>query len=452
MVLSGAGLVAGAAVLALAVGAAPVAAQAGPAEVTWGEAVAVASGGGHRGPWRMNESEYDFVDDPTVAIDEDGVVALAWGDQARQDVFLQVFEPDGTERFAEPVNVSRSPGIFSWLPRMLVTGSEGREVAMLWQDIVFSGGSHGGEIFFARSTDGGATFSEPLNLSNTVAGAGKGRVTRSHWHNGSLDLAAGPEGTLYATWTEYEGGLWLARSTDGGASFTARQRLAGDDARPARGPALAVDGEGTVHLAWTVGEDPAADVHMTQSRDGGETFAEPWVAIASGGHADAPKIAADGSGTLHLVYSESPAGPFQRYEVRYARAQDGGRTFEAPRDLAGPHSEQFASAAFPSLGLDGAGGVHVVWELFPRDFRPHGLGVTSSSDGGETFASPTIVPGSDDPALGRGGGQQGLLMSKLAVNEAGALALVHSTFAENEASHIWLYRRQVASGASSASR
>jgi hypothetical protein len=438
-------------VVALGLGAAPGALLADPAEVTWGEAVAVASGGGYRGPWRMNESEYRFVDDPTVAMDEDGVVAVAWADQARQDVFLQIFEPDGTERFAEPVNVSRSPGIFSWLPRMLITGGEGREVAVLWQDIVFSGGSHGGEIFFARSTDGGATFDEPRNLSNTVAGAGKGRFTRDHWHNGSLDLAIGPDGTLYAAWTEYEGALWLARSTDGGASFSAPLHLAGDDARPTRAPSLAVDGEGNVHLAWIGGEAPAADIHLTHSLDGGQTFAEPRVAIASGGHTDAPKIAVDGEGRLHLTYGKSPGGLFDRYHVRYTRSHDGGQTFEAPSDISGPHAEQFASAAFPSLGVDDAGRVHIVWELFPRDFRPHGLGMASSSDGGETFAAPSIVPGSDDPALGRGGGRQGLLMSKLAVNRAGSLALVHSTFAENEASHIWLVRGQ-ASGTSSASR
>ena len=31
--------------------------QADPPEVTWGEKIEVASGGGYRGPWRMNESE-----------------------------------------------------------------------------------------------------------------------------------------------------------------------------------------------------------------------------------------------------------------------------------------------------------------------------------------------------------------------------------------------------------
>jgi hypothetical protein len=50
-------------------------------EVIWGEKIEVASAGGYRGPWRMNESDYAYVDDPTVAINAQGVVAVVWADQ-----------------------------------------------------------------------------------------------------------------------------------------------------------------------------------------------------------------------------------------------------------------------------------------------------------------------------------------------------------------------------------
>jgi hypothetical protein len=434
--------------LALALSAAPAPAPAAAPGVTWAERIEVAAGGGYQGPWRMNASVFEYVDDPTVAINDRGVVGVAWADQAEQDIFVQIYEPDGTERFEEPVNVSGSPGIFSWLPRLLIGAGEGREVYLLWQEIVFSGGSHGGEIFFARSTDGGMSFSAPRNLSNTIAGAGKGRLTPRHWHNGSLDLARGPDGHLYAAWTEYEGGLWFSRSTDHGASFAAPVRLAGgSDAKPARGPALAVAAEGAVYLAWTVGDDPTADIHIARSADGGRSFDMPRPVTAGAGHADAPKLAVDGGGTVHLVYAQSPAGPFERYHVRYTRSDDGGRTFADPREIAGPHAERFASVAFPALSVDRAGHLYVLWELFPRrGERPQGLGFAWSSDGGQTFAAPEIVPGSVDPALGANGGRQGLLMRKLAVNGAGAIAVVNSTFRSNEGSHVWLFRGQRVAG------
>ena len=38
-------------------------------QVTWQERMLVASGGGYQGPWQMNASVYDYVDDPAVALD-----------------------------------------------------------------------------------------------------------------------------------------------------------------------------------------------------------------------------------------------------------------------------------------------------------------------------------------------------------------------------------------------
>jgi hypothetical protein len=430
--------------LAVALIATPTPGQADLSGVTWDERIEVASGDGYQGPWRMNESKFHYVDDPTVAINEEGVVGVAWADQSRRDIFFQIYERTGEKRFEEPVNVSRSPQIFSWLPRMVITSSEARRVYILWQEIVFSGGSHGGEIFFAQSTDGGKTFSDPVNLSNTIAGAGKGRLTQHYWHNGSLDLAMGPGGNLYGTWTEYEGTLWFSRSTAGGDSFSEPLRIAGgSNADPARGPSLAVDADDAVYLAWTVGEDRAANIHFAKSGNGGRSFDKPRVVFESGGHADAPKIAVDGKGTVHLVYAESPAGPLQRYHIRYSRSNDGERTFEEPREISSPQTEQFESVNFPALSLDGEDNLYVLWELFPdRGDRPQGLGFTYSNDGGRTFTSPSVVPGSTDPALGFSGSQQGLLMEKLAVNKAGSIAVVNSTFKRNEASHIWLFRGQ----------
>ncbi|MCH7937702.1 MAG: exo-alpha-sialidase, partial [Proteobacteria bacterium] len=171
------------ALLAVALIAAPARGRADPSGATWDEKIEVASGGGYKGPWRMNESEFDYVDDPTVAINERGFVGVAWADQSRLDIFFQIYESGGGKRFEEPVNVSANPRTFSWLPKIVIGSGDAGEAYVLWQEIVFSGGTHGGEIFFARSTDGGKTFSDPINLSNTIAGDGKGRLTRRRWDN-----------------------------------------------------------------------------------------------------------------------------------------------------------------------------------------------------------------------------------------------------------------------------
>ena len=411
--------------------------SASPPRVTWRPAIAVASGEAVVTPWRMNASEWRYVDDPTVAMDGEGFVGVAWADQSRKDIFFQLYDHEGKTQLTQPVNVSKSARIFSWLPRMAIAAGASRRVYLLWQEIVFSGGSHGGEILFARSIDGGRSFGAPINLSNTPAGDGKGRLNPDLWHNGSLDLALGSDGTLHAAWTEYEGVLRYSRSTDGGESFSRPLRVAGRRANPGRGPSLCVDAR-RLYLAWAVGEDPRADIHLAISTDQGRTFGPPRLHFKSKGHADAPKVAVDTKGVLHLAYAQSSGGPFGRYHIRYARSTDGGRSFEPAREISGP-LRGFESANFPSLSVDADGNVYMVWELFPdARGRPRGLGFAYSRDGGRTFSPPSLIPSTMDPERGFNGSRQGLLMRKLAVHGSGAIAVGNSTFRADEESRVRL--------------
>lgn len=421
-------------------------AAATTAPFSWRGSVDIAEGRGEKGPWRQNDSRYDYVDDPTVTIDERGNITVAWVEQARKDVFFQRFSADGARQLAQPVNVSKSPDTFSWLPRMARAPDAPQTIYLLWQEIIFAGGSHGGDILFARSDDNGATFSRPLNISSSIGGDGKGRINRDIWHNGSLDLVAGPGGALYVAWTEYDGPLWLSRSTDGGKQFSSAQRVAGGgDAKPVRAPSLALGRERTLYLAWTTGEDDGADIHVAKSTDGGATFSAPNIVAPSDRYADAPKLALAPDGTLHLVYAQSSGGPFASYRIRYTRSVDGAHTFDAPRDISTPLPASIESAGFPSLGLDAAGRLYVIHELFPDSGkRPRGLGMVISSDGGKNFTSPTVVPDSSDRAGGTNGSHQGLLMSKLAVNGAGAVAIVNSSLLPGRQSRVWLIRGQMA--------
>jgi hypothetical protein len=411
-----------------------------PPSIAWQGSIAIAEGRGVRGPWQQNESRYDFVDDPSVALDERGEAAVVWVDQAAKSVRFQRFAPDGQPLLARPVDVSRRPETFSWLPRVVLAPRDSRQVFVLWQEIIFSGGSHGGEMLFARSGDGGRTFSAPLNLSNSIPGDGKGRINKEVWHNGSYDLAVGPGDTLYAAWTEYDGPLWFSRSTDGGRSFTRPVRVAGSHTAPARAPSLAAGPDGAVYLAWTYGDDSGADIHLAVSPDGGTSFGAPSRVAPGKSYSDAPKLALDAAGVLHLAYAESASGPFSRYQVLYTRSSNGGRSFDEPRRVSNPLPGGDVGAAFPSLAVDSKGRVLVLWELYSANAgMPRGLGWSMSLDG-RGFTPPEVVPGSADIRGGWNGSSQGLLMKKLALNEAGMIAVVNSSLKQGVHSRVWMMR------------
>jgi hypothetical protein len=411
--------------------------------VDWSDSSELARGDAEKGKWRMNESRFHYVDDPTVDLVDDGPTGVAWVNNKHQNVYYQTYE-DGEPLLDEPTDVSQSSDVFSWLPRIARGGPGGEHVYVLWQEIVFSGGSHGGEAFFAKSTDGGKTFEQPKNLSNTRRGVGKGRLTSEIWHNGSLDLALGGDGEVYVAWTSYQGPLKFRRSTDGGQSFEAPIHVAGDGETPARAPTLAAGPDETIYLGWTVGEDEAADLRVAVSEDAGKSFGKPTTILESDGHADGPKLGVGPDGTLHLVYGESPGGMFEQYDVRYARSpnpSEDGVTFGDSTRISQPHGEGLESANFPSMDLDGNGNIFVIWNRYPDHEKPSvGLGFSASFDGGDSFVPPSIVPGSTDPDLGFNGSLQGMLMRKLAVDDRGRIAVSHSRFRPGEASRIRLHR------------
>jgi len=398
--------------------------------------VQVASGPAHRGPWRQNDSDFRWVDDPAVDLAPDGDAYVVWVDQSRKDVLFQRYAPDGQPRLAAPAEVSRSPEVFSWLPRVLVDSRDSRRVYVVWQEIVFSGGSHGGEIFFARSTDG-RRFGAPVNLSSSSAGDGKGRLDAKAWDNGSLDFAEARVGEHVVAWTEYEGRLLMRRSSAAGETFSPPLHeppvhIAGDGRAPARGPSVAVAPEGETHLAWAVGEDPDADIQFASAADG-RSFGAPRGVCLGEGRADAPKIALDARGTVHLVYLDFA---MSSTSVRYCRMKRGAGAFEPPRTLS-----QKARAHAPSLAVDARDRIYVLWAQ--SSDAGGALALTHSSDGGERFATPVAVASVSGAGMGSNGSQQGMFGSKLAVGDPGELAIVNSTFRPGHASQVWLLRARV---------
>jgi hypothetical protein len=393
--------------------------------VAWQAPVEIANGGGTKGPWQQNESQFDYVDDGTVALAADGSAVVVWVDHRDKDVHLQRFAAGGTRR-GPAVNVSRTPAVFSWLPRIVVAGAD---VFVVWQEIIFSGGSHGGDILFARSRDGGQTFEPPLNLSQSIGGDGKGRIDAKTWHNGSLDLARAPDGTLHVAWTEYDGPLWLTSSRDGGETFAAPAQIAGTRERPARAPSLAAD-DARVFVAWTHGEDEAADIHVAAvDVAAAARAAAPTVVARTPTYADAPKLVLAGA-TLHLAYAETSGGPFDPASVMYTRTQLPALAFDPPRAI--------GDGSFPSLDVAGDR-VTLVWEAGATAERARGLGYAMSRDRGETFGAPAPVAGSRDPDGGLNGSHQGRLMKKLDMHGS-AIAIVGSALAQGRSSRVWLIR------------
>ena len=171
-------------------------------------------------------------------------------------------------------------------------------------------------IVFARSTDGGNTWSKPMRLSQS---ANNGTV------GGRQDslIRTGPDGTVYVFWdgaVQRQSAQLVAISHDGGVSFTGPMTVAmidpipsplpGSSFRDNSAPSADVNQvDGAIYVVWAneQGSKPTALIEFTESDDGGLTWSTPLTVGGRVGVFNAffPSVAASPDG--HHVFVAWPA-------------------------------------------------------------------------------------------------------------------------------------------------
>ncbi len=283
----------------------------------------------------------DGSGDPAVAVDREGVFFYA----------CLSFELHGSE---SAVTVSRSvDGGASWGAPVVVEEATSGLVDKEYITVDATGGPYDGNVYvtwtvfpdmdivFARSADGGQTFSD-----RQVLGSGQGAGTFTN----PTVLA---DGTVVVAWTDLQGSIRMARSMDGGVTFGSSytvvdmdmvmEPLPGSPFRCYSYPVLAPDlgpgpFQGTVHLLWFEFAGSDVDVFSSYSDDGAVTFSPP-VRVD-----DAPKelgsdqffawaaVEHDTSVVTAIFYDRrsEPGGSY--LDLYLARSFDGGMTW-TPNEL-----------------------------------------------------------------------------------------------------------------------
>ena len=129
-------------------------------------------------------------------------------------------------------------------------------------------------------------------------------------------IAAGGGGTIVAAWRHvYPGSvrdIALAKSTDGGRTFSAPVRVSDDNwvlnACPENGPAVAVDRTNAIHVVWPTllpgvsGTEPTLALFYATSKDGVHFTRRQQ--LPTEGAARHPQLTVDASGTITVTWDE----------------------------------------------------------------------------------------------------------------------------------------------------
>jgi ethanolamine utilization microcompartment shell protein EutL len=286
-------------------------------------------------------------DHPSVAVDSSNNVHVVWEDYASGNwEIYHKKSTNGGATWTASQRLTWSPG--NTLLPVLTADSTGN-LHLAWQQNETPGEI---EVYYKQSTDAGATWSTSQRLTWT-----------SGWST-SPALAVSASGVLHLVWNDSTSGnveVYYKKSTDGGAAWTASQRITWMMGLTAS-PAIAVSPSGQVNVVW---EDTLreGEIYYKKSTTGGVSWTTTKRLTWTSGLSQQPFLATDLAGTLYVVWGDNSPGNLELYGKK---STDAGTTWTTSQRLTWTSAESLT----PGFVADSLGDFNIVWsDNLPGNFE-----------------------------------------------------------------------------------
>lgn len=290
----------------------------------------------------------------SIAVDDNGTAYIVWVNYNNGDIF-----------FAKSTD-----GGASFTPSVRINNNESRggnpSISVDKSGVIYVVWHHQGSIFFAKSINSGKSFSPNVKVDNITADV-------SSSFNPSIAI---DDSNIYVAWyarIQYQewGDVYFARSTNDGGSFNETIRVSDKSSAVTSHPSITAE-SGNVFIVWVGGPNLGANIHFAKSTNGGASF-DPNVNItdSSGIITSVDRcVAVDSSGNIYAVWSNG--------DVYIRKSIDCGLSF-----LPEVKVNDNENASNPSIAVDNNDNVYVAW----REFRNDKLDIyfDKSYDSGESF-------------------------------------------------------------------
>jgi hypothetical protein len=273
------------------------------------------------------------------------------------------------------------------------------------------------DIFVSVSNDSGATFRDPVRV-NDIEGDARASGEQA------ARVLIGPGNIVHVIWPsrhESRSVIRYAKSTDGGRSFSKAETVAGDTAPGMRGwESAALGHDGEMHAAWLDGRNAAPKTHQHGHRASSGGSAKSVTGAAprqdlfyASWKGDGPKgdrmlaervcfcckTAVATSGTQVFV-AWRHIFPGSIRDIAVARSSDNGATFGAPMRLSEDAWKIDACPDDgPAMATDAHGVIYLTWPtLVAGDTPRKGIFYSSLTDTGTFTPRLRLDSGDTDPA------------------------------------------------------
>jgi len=249
-------------------------------------------------PVRVNVEEGDVYPDhrvpPRIDVGPNGEVYALWVNTEYSSNLMHgmrnlqfAVSTDGAKSFSPPVAIVDENQLAGRSFYGLDVSADGKiyvgwldsPVKRLENGTLVGDDSRQSTVRLARSLDGGKTFEPSVELEGSANPCPCCNVY----------VLAGPDDNVFVSWRKvYEPtamgeptirDMVVARSTDGGQTFTEPTKISNDnfkyDGCAHVGAPMAMDSEGRLHVAWYTGKEGAPGIYYATSSDRGQSFSKP---------------------------------------------------------------------------------------------------------------------------------------------------------------------------------
>ena len=230
----------------------------------------------------------------------------------------------------------------------------------------------GGGVFFARSADGGATFATTTVLPLTVP-------------PNRVQMGVDASGNIALLWpnppddTHPGGSAFFSHSSDGGMTFSTATEFAPASGLNSSSIQMAIEPGGAMDIVWL--DLLRTNLWAVRSTDGGASFSVPVKVWSTSGDM-ANLLAKPGAdGQLYVFWTQIASAA--QCDVLFSKTVNAGATFSAVSNLS---NSTTSCSSNPRATIDAAGGINLAWLVDNQRVR-----FSRSSNLGAAFTTPVEI-------------------------------------------------------------
>ncbi|MCK4444999.1 MAG: hypothetical protein KAW09_10670, partial [Thermoplasmata archaeon] len=279
-----------------------------------------------------DDSYFGGQGSPDIAVDENGVIHVAWRDGRSHDTDIYYANStDGGNSFNTNLRVNDFDGAsLNYAVTVIDTDSSGTP-HVAWEDKRNTPvGGERQDIYYATFSDSRDGFGPNVRVTDDA-------INR---RQASPSIVVTPTDVIYLVWDDWRDdddqydktdivNISYSRSFDLGKTFTPNLRLT--DTGHTYNPTLAVDRENNLHIAWRKGrwsqqDHNATDIYYAKFMSSGVPLREPvLVNDGNDGQQFSPSISTDMSNIPHVVWYDDREHPgLMAYHIYYAKGNGSG--------------------------------------------------------------------------------------------------------------------------------